>query len=94
MPTQLLSCLPVRGVAFVRTLQGEPLLRERLVELGFTPGQRVEVISQAAFGGPVHVRVRGGSIAVRLDEAACVLVGAAPAACGAPVACVPAVVAA
>lgn len=72
MPTQLLSDLHVRGVAFVRALRGESLLRERLVELGFTPGQRVEVVSQAAFGGPIHVRVRGGSIAVRRDEAACV----------------------
>ncbi|MCE9638296.1 MAG: ferrous iron transport protein A [Planctomycetes bacterium] len=74
MPTQFLSSLSVHGVAFVRALQGEPLLRERLVELGFTPGQRVEVISLAAFGGPIHVRVRGGSIAVRRDEAACVQV--------------------
>jgi Fe2+ transport system protein FeoA len=72
MNARLLSDLAVHATAFVGRLRGDALLRERLVELGFTPGQRIEVLSQAAFGGPVQVRVRGGTIAVRRDEAACV----------------------
>jgi Fe2+ transport system protein FeoA len=80
-----LACSPVpaplaelpdgRPARVVRVI-GEPLLRERLVELGFTPGQRVEVLSHAA--GAVRVSLRGGAMALRRDEAACVLVTANP----------------
>jgi ferrous iron transport protein A len=72
MPARSLCDLPPRTPAVVRGLCGDPLLRERFVELGFTPGQRVEVLSCAAFDGPLQVRVRGGTIAVRRDEACCV----------------------
>ncbi len=53
----------------VHNLSGEPRLRERLVELGFVPGQDVRVLRRAPLGDPLHVRVRGGAFAVRRDEA-------------------------
>jgi Fe2+ transport system protein FeoA len=67
-----LSDLPEHSGASVVAVRGDPRLRERLVELGFTPGSRVRVLARAAFGGPLQVEVRGGTIAVRRDEAACV----------------------
>ncbi len=67
-----LADLPDGARARVRGLVGESLLRERLVELGFAPGTAVEVRGRAPLGDPVDVRVRGGQIAVRRDEAACV----------------------
>ena len=89
MPSLCLSDLSDGAPHFVLAVHGDPLLRERLVELGFTPGQRVEIVSRAAFGGPLHVRVRGGHLAIRRDEASCVAVTLAlapaelePAACG------------
>ncbi|MCG3136007.1 MAG: hypothetical protein HMLKMBBP_03794 [Planctomycetes bacterium] len=56
--------------AIVTGLQGEPGTRERLAELGFTPGTGVTVVSRAPNGGPLRVRVRGGFLALRRDEAA------------------------
>lgn len=53
----------------VRGVRGDPLLRERLVELGFVPGSPVRVLRRAPLGDPLHVRVRGGAFAVRRDEA-------------------------
>ncbi len=60
--------------AVVLRLAGEPLLRERLAELGFTPGVRVRVLRRAPLGDPLEVAVRGTRFAVRVDEARDVIV--------------------
>ena len=72
MPAATLADLPEHATGAVVSVHGEARLRERLVELGFTPGVRVRVLARAAFGGPLQVEVRGGTIAVRRDEAKCV----------------------
>ena len=41
----------------------------RLIELGFTRGQPVEVIRRAPFGGPLEVRVRGSRVCLRQSDA-------------------------
>jgi ferrous iron transport protein A len=42
----------------------------RLLELGFLEGARVEVLHEAPFGkDPIAIRVRGGIIALRRNEA-------------------------
>lgn len=64
--------------ARVVAVNGDPLLRERLVELGFTPGQPVTIASRAPLGDPLRVRLRRGALAVRLDEARAVLVTTEP----------------
>lgn len=46
---------------------------ERLMEFGFLPGERVEVLHQAPVSGdPIAVHVRGATVALRRAEAACV----------------------
>jgi Fe2+ transport system protein FeoA len=67
-----LADLPIGTSVRVVSVFGEPLLRERLVELGFTPGALVYVRGRAPLGDPIEVKVRGGILAVRRDEAACV----------------------
>lgn len=47
--------------------------RLRLLEMGLTPGTRVEMVRAAAFGGPLEVRVRGYQLTMRRVEAKCVL---------------------
>ena len=71
-----LADLPDGRPARVLAVTGEPLLRERLVELGITPGQVVEVASRAPLGDPLRVRLRRGSLAIRRDEAENVQVAA------------------
>lgn len=70
------TVLPDHVESRVTEVMGDALLRERLVELGFTPGQVVEVLSRTPGGGPLRVRLRGGAIGLRRDEAACVFVAA------------------
>lgn len=72
-----LTDLPTGARGRVAAVSGDPLLRERLVELGFTPGALVEVRGRALLGDPIEVKLRGGLLAVRRDEAACVAVDAA-----------------
>jgi ferrous iron transport protein A len=67
-----LDQLSVGETGSVLSLSGEPLLRERLAELGFTPGTVVRIVRKAPLGDPLHVRVRSGSFAIRADEARCI----------------------
>lgn len=46
-----------------------PKYRRRLLMLGATPGTPFEVVRVAPLGDPVEIRVRGGFISVRKDEA-------------------------
>jgi Fe2+ transport system protein FeoA len=47
---------------------------ERLMEFGFLPGTIFSVISRAPFNGPVCIQIENNRIALRLKEAAFVLV--------------------
>lgn len=57
----------------IRDVAGDPLVCQRLLELGFTPGQDVAVMAAAPLGGPLAVTVRGTILAIRREEAACIL---------------------
>lgn len=57
----------------IRDVAGDPLVCHRLLELGFTPGQQVAVMAAAPLGGPLAVTVRGTILAIRREEAACIL---------------------
>lgn len=53
-------------------------LAQRLLELGLTDGEEVEVVRFALLGDPMEVRVRGYSLTLRRSEAQAVLVEPAP----------------
>jgi Fe2+ transport system protein FeoA len=76
----LLSELSNDVPARVLRLQGDPLVRERLVELGLSPGQVIRILRRAPLGDPLVVAVRGACLGIRRDEASCVLVELAEAA--------------
>ncbi|MEK7394429.1 MAG: FeoA domain [Fibrobacterota bacterium] len=56
----------------IRSVAGHSTLRQRLQELGFTPGATVRLVAKAAFGGAMAFQVRGSTIALRRADAACV----------------------
>ncbi|MBD3297651.1 MAG: ferrous iron transport protein A [candidate division Zixibacteria bacterium] len=57
-------------------LTAEGLARRRLLDLGFIPGTRVDVVRRSPLGDPVAYRVRGATIALRGADAEHVLVAA------------------
>ena len=44
----------------------------RILEIGFTPGQEIELINKSFFNDPLAFSVRGTLIAIRKEEATCI----------------------
>jgi ferrous iron transport protein A len=68
-----LDKLPVRTVATIREIRhghhDGGALKRRLMELGFVPGERVQVLRRVFFGhGPLAVRVGTSTFAMRRLE--------------------------
>lgn len=60
--------------AVIESVEGEPALRRRLLEAGFTAGSSIRFLMATPFGDPLVFSLRGASIALRKAEARCVRV--------------------
>lgn len=47
---------------------------QRIIEIGFTPGQEIELVNISAFDDPMAFSIRGSLIAMRRKEADCIIV--------------------
>lgn len=45
----------------------------RMLEIGFTPGQEIQLINSATFRDPLAFSIRGTLIAIRKNEADCII---------------------
>jgi Fe2+ transport system protein FeoA len=75
-----ITLLPSGTSALLQAIEGEPVIVERLGELGFVPGETLVLQRRLVFNGPLIVEVRGVPVALRAEEASClrVLARAAP----------------
>jgi ferrous iron transport protein A len=64
-----LSEAPLNRRCRIEKLDGPQADCDRLMDLGFTPGEEIEVTQAAPFGDPLVIRVRGALIALRRREA-------------------------
>ena len=46
----------------------------RLMEIGFTPGQEIEMLNKTLFNDPISFSIRGSIIAIRKNEAASIII--------------------
>lgn len=46
----------------------------RILEIGFTPGQEIELVNKSLFNDPLAFSIRGTLIAIRRHEACCIKV--------------------
>jgi ferrous iron transport protein A len=69
-----LSDLEFNSSAKILALDGDPIVVARLREMGFVPGQSVTLWRTAPFGEPYLIEIRGAVVALRREEAKCVLV--------------------
>ena len=53
----------------IHAILGSDGLSQRLAEMGFTPGQSIQVIRFAPLGDPIQIRIRGFDVALRKNEA-------------------------
>ena len=68
--THRLSDVPLNRWFQIDRLDGPQVDCNRLMDLGFTPGEEVMVTHTAPLGDPLVVRVRGAQLALRKREAA------------------------
>lgn len=67
-PPLTLAALGPGEAAHILTLRSEGLDRRRLLDLGLTPGTRVECVSIGPLGEPTSYRIRGALIALRREQ--------------------------
>jgi len=60
--------------AYITGFSGEHNWLERLIEMGLHKGMTVKIMSKAPFGGPLVVQVGTSFLALREEEAACIVV--------------------
>ncbi|SNZ07837.1 ferrous iron transport protein A [Persephonella hydrogeniphila] len=53
----------------IKGLNFPPEMKRKLLELGLFPGQIIEVVQDAPFGGPVKIKVKDYCFALRKSEA-------------------------
>lgn len=67
-----LTALPRGAWGQIAGVCGDDAVCQRLVELGFTPGEWVRIAAAAPLGGALAVNLRGTIFALRPEEAACI----------------------
>lgn len=65
----LADVVPGQTVTLVEVL-GDDAISVRLMEMGMTDGETVQVVGRAPFGDPIEIKVRGYKLSLRKLEAA------------------------
>lgn len=60
--------------ARIESIDAEPSLLQRLLEMGLLEGEVVEVVGFAPLGDPMEIRLRDYRLSLRRREAACIAV--------------------
>lgn len=65
-----LSELGVGKSGRIVKVNGEGILRDRLLDMGLTPRTMVKIQKRAPLGDPIEITLRGYELTIRLEEAA------------------------
>lgn len=66
--------LTVGEKAIIKDVDNSHPSSHRILEIGFTPGQEIEMLSKSVFNDPVAFAIRGTIIAIRKSEARCIII--------------------
>jgi len=69
MTTKSLSYLAAGQKGVIHRIDGDGFFSQRLLEMGLTPGTRIEVVRFAPLGDPLEIVVRGYRLSLRKQEA-------------------------
>lgn len=58
--------------AVIKDIDNSHPSSHRIMEIGFTPGQEIELVSKSIFNDPIGISIRGTIIAIRKNEAICI----------------------
>jgi Fe2+ transport system protein FeoA len=60
--------------AVIEQLDGPPAILQRILEMGLTEGEEVELVRRAPLGDPLEIRIRSYELSLRKTEAARIVV--------------------
>jgi len=66
---QTLDQLAIGHRAVIRRINGQGALRRRIMDMGITPGAKIEMVKTSPLGDPVEYLVRGYHLSLRRSEA-------------------------
>ncbi len=75
---QTLPLLPVGGTAYIHSVSNSGVIRQRLQDLGFGAGAKVEKVGVSPLGDPSAYCIHGAVIAIRNADASLVTVRSYP----------------
>lgn len=64
-----LDQLRIGKCGHIVSVNGKGILRDRLLDMGLTPGTEVMVRRTAPFGDPIEILLRGYELTLRLEDA-------------------------
>jgi ferrous iron transport protein A len=64
-------------VARIRDVVGDDAIAVRLMEMGLTDGEIIELVGRAPLGDPIEFQIRGYRLSLRSEEARRVLIDSA-----------------
>ena len=64
-----LNELKIGKSAIVKVVNGERILRRRLLDMGLTPETKIFLRKAAPMGDPIEIQLRGYELTLRLDDA-------------------------
>ena len=73
------SLLPGQSGIIVSVSNTNHMVRQRLIDMGLTPGTKIKIKKIAPFGDPIEVTVRGYELSLRRSDAAQITMGNPPA---------------
>ncbi|MFZ1320155.1 MAG: FeoA family protein [Ignavibacteria bacterium] len=60
--------------AIIEDIDNDHPSSHRLMEIGFTPGQEIEMLNKSVFNDPISFSIRGTIIAIRKNEASSIII--------------------
>ncbi len=64
-----LSDMKPKESAVVEAVCGTGAIRRRIIDMGITPGVKIEVVKLAPLGDPLEIKLRGYQLSIRKSEA-------------------------
>ncbi len=66
--------MKVGEMALITDINNDHPSSHRILEIGFTPGQTIELLYVPVFNDPLAFAIRGTIIAIRKNEASCIII--------------------
>jgi len=68
------SDLKIGEKAVIKDIDNSHHSSYRILEIGFTPGQEIQLLSRSLFNDPIALSIRGSVIAIRKSDANCIII--------------------